>query len=368
MAKWTEPRKAELARRVAAGQLSPQIATEMGLSRSSVLNAIARFGLAHAPKVYSPKRFERNGIFKRLNDATSIEDVLARVYDDLERLGKQRAKTPKPTRKTKKSGDILVELSTPDLHVGKLAWGPETGHGSYDIHIAEQVFTNAVNSMVARAESLPERVERWLFPVGNDLLQTDNALGTTTSGTQVDSDGRYIKSFRRACTLMTWAIDRLSQVAPVTTVVVPGNHDRLTAFHVGDVLAAYYRSVPEVTIDNEPTLRKYVTYGACLLGFTHGSEEKEADLPLIMAQEMSQAWKDTTHREWHIGHFHKIRERRWSAGDSFGGVRVRVLPALCAPDAWHSMRGFIGEMRAAEMYLWSREGYVGHFAHTVRAS
>jgi len=318
-----------------------------------------------APPLYRPKTGERNTIVRRLANPDAIEAALRSVYDDFARLGAQRKIQPHKRRRSKHA--VMVEISAPDLHVGKLAWNPETDWGHYDVRHAETVFTEAIEALVERVQALPERVERILFPIGNDLVQTDNLMGTTTSGTYVDSDSRYIKSFRRACLLMQWAIDRLSEVSSVQGVVVPGNHDRLTAFHVGDVLNAYYRNTPNVAIDNRPSLRKYVQYGTCLLGFTHGSEEKEADLPLIMATEQSAAWKETTHREWHIGHFHKMRERRFTAGDSFGGVRVRVLPALCAPDAWHAMRGYVGELRAAEAYVWSKEdGYVGHFAHTVR--
>jgi hypothetical protein len=353
---WTPDELAELERLRAEGLNNAEIGRRLGRSRHAVLRA---------PNLYRPKTGERNTIVRRLANPDAIEAALAKVYDDFEALGKaaKRSKPPKVRRGQEK---VLAEISAPDLHIGKLAWAPETNWGHYDVRLAEEAFTDAIDALVMRVQSQPEAVERVLFPIGNDLVQTDNLMGTTTSGTYVDSDSRYIKSFRRACALMQWAIDRLTQVAPVHALIVPGNHDRLTAFHVGDVLHAYYRQVAEVTIDNRPTLRKYVRYGTCLLGFTHGSEEKEADLPLIMANEAADEWPLTNHREWHIGHFHKMRERRFTAGDSFGGVRVRVLPALCAPDAWHAMRGYVGELRAAEAYLWSeRDGYVGHFAHTL---
>lgn len=341
------------------------IANITGRSYVSIKNLVARgdFPLpASPPKAYLPKLGERRRIARQVAAPEAVSEVLEQVYDDLATLG---AKRSRPTLR-EKGGGLLVELAAPDLHIGKLAWAPETTWGHYDVRLAERVFTDAVDALVARAQGLPDGIEQFVFPIGNDLVQTDNLMGTTTAGTPVDSDSRYIKSFRRACVLMQWAVDRLREIAPVRGVIVPGNHDRLTAFHVGDVLAAYYRNVDGVSIDNAPTLRKYVRHGTCLLGFTHGSEEKEADLPLIMAVEAPEAWKETTHREWHIGHFHKMRERRFTAGDSFGGVRVRVLSALCAPDAWHAMRGYVGEQRSAEAYLWcAKRGYVGHFAHTI---
>jgi hypothetical protein len=39
----------------------------------------------------------------------------------------------------------------------------------------------------------------------------------------------------------------------------------------------------------------------------------------------------------------------------FHGVRVRVLPALCEPDAWHANNNFVGNLRTAESYVWNKD-------------
>jgi hypothetical protein len=112
--------------------------------------------------------------------------------------------------------------------------------------------------------------------------------------------------------------------------------------------------------------RKYVEYGTNLIGFVHGDEIKAASLPLLMAQDNPVAWSRTRVREWHIGHFHARRETRFTAGDTIGGVSVRVLPSLCSADAWHAMKGYVGNSRAMEAYLWHHErGYTGHFSSNV---
>jgi hypothetical protein len=260
----------------------------------------------------------------------------------------------------------MLEVSAFDLHFGKLAWREEAGE-DYDLSIARATFETAIHDLVWKARGFP--LQRILLPIGNDLLQTDNLAGTTTGGTPQDTDSRYHKAFRAARSALAWAIDRLAEEAPVLVVVVPGNHDRLTAFHMGEVLAAQFARDSRVTVDNSPKLRKYVAFGATLLGFTHGSEEKHNDLPLIMAREEPELWATSTHYEWHIGHFHKSKETRYTAGDSFNGVRVRILPSLCAADAWHYSKGYVGERRSAEAYLWNfATGYAGHLATSVLAA
>lgn len=311
--------------------------------------------------VYIPRIAQVRGWSLR----TDWEPVVTRLRDglltDIRREAKHR---PAPQRrKAKKGSGHLLEISPVDLHVGKLSWAQETGV-DYDVTIAEKVFTSAVSDLLERASVYP--LDEIVLVVGNDLLQTDNIEGTTTSGTYVDTDTRYIRAFRRARSITSWAIRECAALAPVRVVIVPGNHDALTAFHVGEVLDAEFDNDPRVTVDASPSPRKYYRYGKTLLGWTHGNEEKHSDLPLIMAQECPKDWAETTHREFHTGHLHKMKETRFTAGDSFNGVRVRILPSLCAADAWHHKKGFVKEQRACEGYLWSRtHGYAGHLSSNV---
>lgn len=342
----------------------------MGLDDHPGFQAVTEGNVTRIEPVarYRPKPAE----IKRLTkDKSAFRDTLSTLRELLlgdiraASLSSQAINHSKPRIKwAPESERHLLEIAPVDLHVGKLSWGEETGH-DYDIRIAERVFTDAIDEILARVQGLT--VEQIVLVVGNDLTQTDNLAGTTTAGTFVDTDTRYIKAFRRAVAINRWAIERCASVAPVLVKIIPGNHDRLTAFHVGDVLAAAFEGRASISIDNSPKLRKYHHYGVNLLGWTHGSEERQADLPLIMAQEEPEAWAATKWREIHTGHYHKAKEMRYTAGDSFNGVRVRILPSLCGPDAWHFARGFVHEQRACEAFIWNRtRGYAGHLSANAR--
>lgn len=298
--------------------------------------------------------------FKRIRGAVDLAELRDRVVADMRAHAPAYPALPAPSR----FASYMLEVDLPDLHVGKLAWGEEVDDVNYDSHEARRVALEAVEDLLQKASAFP--VERILFPVGNDLLHADTPEGTTTRGTRQDVDTRPLLMFTRARDLMVTIIDRLMQVAPVDVVIVPGNHDRHRTLELGVVLDAWYNRTDRVRVDAGPTLRKYVRYGTNLLGFTHGSEEKEADLALIMAQERPHDWAETTHREWHLGHLHKRKQTRLVAGDTHGGVVVRILPALTATDAWHYSQGYVKGPRAAEAYLWHREtGYAGHFSANV---
>jgi hypothetical protein len=312
--------------------------------------------------VVFPKR-EMTQLQKKGNWPTLIEQARADLLDDIRAEVRDRPLVLLPAE-SQPSG-VLAEFSPVDVHMGKLSWRAETGV-DYDLRISERVFTQAVEDVIRR--TAPLKPEAYVLVAGNDLTQTDGNDGTTTAGTYVDTDSRWVKSFRRARAVNSWAARQFAQHAPVRIVVVPGNHDRMTAWTIGEVLAMEFADHPRITVDNEPRPRKYVRWGVNLLGFVHGDQEKQATLPLIMAQERKQDWAETEWREWHTGHLHKSKEVRFTAGDSFNGVRVRTLPALCAADKWHSDQGYVGEQRAAECYLWHREnGYYGHFSSNVPA-
>lgn len=284
----------------------------------------------------------------------AIQDEIAALLAD----AKARIPARPLLRRGKAGGDHMLEIAIPDLHIGKLAWGRETGEANYDSKIAERVFLDALDALIARTASYT--FDQIVFPVGNDLLNADNLQNTTTRGTPQSTDSRYQKSFTVARQLMTQAIDRLRAIAPVHVLLVPGNHDTLSTWHLGDSLACFFHKTPGVVIDNEPRSRKYHQFGKVMLMFTHGDKGKRPNYPLVMATEQPQMFGATVHREAHTGHLHQMRV------EELHGVKVRISPALCPSDAWHAENMYTGNARAAEAFCWHRdEGLVGMAVYTV---
>lgn len=274
------------------------------------------------------------------------------------KLDAKRAARSYPALRRPKSTGYMLELSIPDLHVGKMAWGKETGYEDYDIKLAKHCFEQALTALIERTSSY--RFDQVLLVLGNDLLHTDNRQGATEAGTAVDTDGRYHKAFYETRLMVTDAIERLRGVAPVMTKMVPGNHDYLSTWHLGDSLECTFAKCKDVTIDNAPTGRKYHQFGRVMLMFAHGNKGKLADYPLVMATEQPTMFGATQHREAHTGDKHTTRVHEYH------GVKVRISPALCASDSWHSENLFVGNARSAEAFVWHQdEGLVGTAVFTV---
>lgn len=294
-----------------------------------------------------------------LTRKAAVVDARAEIAALLEDAKKLAPKRPAVKRSGKSSG-VMLEVSIPDLHVGKLAWARETGAENYDSKIAEAIFEDALTALIERTSSYT--FDQVLFVVGNDLLHSDTKAGTTTAGTPLDTDSRYHKSFGLVRRMITRAIERLRMLAPVQVLMIPGNHDTLAVWHLGDSLECLFHGDPDVMVDNAPTMRKYHQFGKVMLLFTHGNRGKLTDYPLLMATEQPKMFGETIHREAHTGDKHQLKVQEHH------GVRVRISPALCAADAWHAEHHFVGNTRAAEAFIWhAEEGLIGTAVYTVPA-
>jgi hypothetical protein len=258
----------------------------------------------------------------------------------------------------------LLELNIFDLHLGKIAWEPET-NSSYNLDIAIELFNNSIDEFIRDTSNYP--IGKILLPIGNDFFNSDRSypFNSTTKGTPQEEDARWQHTFRTGRKLLVDNIIKLSQIAPVDVLMVPGNHDFERNFYLGDSLEGWFNNNPNVNIDNSPNPRKYYKYNNILLGFTHGDGEKVTDLPLIMAQENPTSWGDTRFREFHLGHIHHKKEIKYQSTAEYQGVKIRYMSSLSGNDAWHHKKGYIGATRSAEAYLWdSNKGLKSTFLYT----
>ena len=277
-----------------------------------------------------------------------------------------RAPAAPAKRAAKRGADVhALELCLFDLHIGKYAWGEESGE-DYDTEVAERRARAATLDLLGQARNV--QLDCIILPIGNDLLHYDNMEGTTTAGTAQDRDTRFQRMFRRARALMAWMIRECARHAPVRVVIVPGNHDTLAAFTLGEVLAAEFARDPRVTFENSPRKRKYVAYGRNLIVYAHGHAEPHRKLPEIVAAEEPRLWAAATTREVHLGHFHRSKVTEPVYVEDLPGCTVRVLRSLSGTDAWHSSMGFVGNMCGAEAFLWRKRGGLrANFFHQVAA-
>ena len=243
------------------------------------------------------------------------------------------------------NADSLYVLNVHDLHLGKLCFSPEAKDGDYDIKIAKRVFRDAIDDLMSKAPH--KKIKEVVVICGSDFFHVDNDKSSTSHDTYVDSDGRLSKIFQEGVNLLVETVEKISSNFHVTVMCFPGNHDELISMYASHYLAAWFRNNKNVKVENTPEKRKYLGFGNTLLGFTHGSEEKPTDLPMIMFRENMDKVSNYKFFEWNCGHFHHqvVKEMH--------GVIVRTSPTLGSDDSYHFSKGYVKNNKAAQGLLYS---------------
>lgn len=256
-------------------------------------------------------------------------------------IQKVKDHTPKQPEFTKAiDGEHMLLLPITDLHLAKL-------DDDYDIEIAKECYRTAVAEIVDKARHY--KIQKIVLIAGSDFFNTDTAVSTTHRGTYVQSEPFWAKNFLEGCNLMVEVIDNLSREFNVEVIQISGNHDRMSSYYLGQYLKAWYRTNERVDVESEYVCRKYTSWGNTLIGFTHGDGIKIQELPLIMMREKQPVVSSHKYYEWFLGHYHHQVERE------IQGIKVRVTPALCSADEWHRARGYVGNIRNAQGFLYSKE-------------
>lgn len=302
--------------------------------------------------IWEPKSFVSNvwdnklqvkAEFRRKIENIKIQDLIDFFVSQSDSFSPKKFCYAKPVSK----GKTLI-LNMQDLHLGKLAFGKETGHGNYDIAIAKKYFLQAIESIMSNAPL--SSIEKVVLICGSDLIHFDTEDVTTTKGTRLDGDSRWTKVFNESCDLLTNVVDKLANHFKTEIVCVYGNHARLSEYALGAYVKAFFRHHPNVLVNNDPLDRKYIGYGKTLVGFAHGDEIKLDKLPLTMMRENQKVISQYEHLLFLTGHTHSDRSL------DIQGIRVMVAPALCPPDKWHSAHGYVGNNQTSQGLLLGENG------------
>ena len=307
-------------------------------------------GFDNERKPITVTMFRTKAWLKRIKPELNIKQIKEELIEDLRNLSPKVSKIERKRPDDRKDLHLL-EISAFDLHIGKIGIKGD----EYNFDIAEERLFSAIEHLLYRAQGY--YIDKILFIVGNDLLNSDGdwPIPSTTKGTPQFNSNYHIDMYRLARKLMIKAIDKLSEIANVHAMVVPGNHDRESIMHLGDCLQLYYKYNENVKVDNNDCLMKALPYGNNLIISDHGDGPKTADLPGIISQRFKNMWSDVDYVEVHRGHFHTNKAMKLQAIEELNGITVRNLSSMSATDYWHDSKGFIGNIKKAQAFIYSRE-------------
>jgi hypothetical protein len=281
--------------------------------------------------------------FKRRVEEKAIEQMLENFISEAEKHAPKKFKYSRP----KEDGKLFI-LNIQDTHLGKRAESEETGWGDYNLEIAKNAYTNAVQQLMDFAPV--EEIGTVMLIVGSDFIHFESEAVVSTALTRLESDSSWYTVYNEGCKLITDTVSSLAERFKVEVIVVTGNHARLTEYALGSYVKAFFRNHENVNVDNTPLSRKYFGFKKNLIGMVHGDKIKISDLPLVMMRENQATVSNYEQFCWLSGHWHQDKLL------DIKGVRVLVCPALCAPDKFHSSNNYVGNIQSAQGLLFAEWG------------
>jgi len=236
--------------------------------------------------------------------------------------------------------DVCGVISMQDIHFGK------EGNTFIDLD-----FELAIEDLMQRG-SLSHNIKVLYFVIGGDLINMDTFAGTTTSGTPLDNSMKATDAYIQAFDSMHWAVEYMAGYCEKLVIVyLPGNHDRLSSFHLAHALSKSIQG-PNIEWDVDYAERKVHVWGDNFNAFEHG-DVKSKSTPLVYATEFPMHWGSTKFRTLFTGHYHQNKKVEYLTTSEEVGFVQKTLPSLCKTDYYHYHNKYVGNRRSAVLELQS---------------
>ena len=279
--------------------------------------------------------------------------------DLLKEIKKYSPSYPKIKREKTKEGHLLV-VDIADLHINKYATAELTG-AEYNSKIAVERALEGTRGLLQK--SIGFNIDKILFVIGNDVLNTDNLTKGTTKNTPQDTDVSWFEAFKIAKECYVKCIELCLGVADVDVVHCPSNHDQMSGCFLAETLATHFRLSENITFNTSPAYRKYYQYYNNLIELEHGDKGKVANLPLVIAQSVPKMWAETKFRYGYLHHVHHSDKTQYQSSKDYIGINITYLRSPSSADIWHAENSYLN-MVAVEGFIHSKDnGRVSHLTH-----
>jgi len=253
------------------------------------------------------------------------------------------------------SSELTTFYPLPDLHFGLLIHGSESNHNyNWDLKHATEWVLGAMDSLV---ESSPSSQFAVITDLGDFLHFSDNS-NTTTSGHQLDADGRMSKIINASFDITRALIDKaLTKHQFVYFYSVAGNHSEDVSIYLKAFLSAWYKDEPRVIVKTDHVAQQYHVFGKNILGFTHGHELKPAKAGEVLVYDNQEIFSQSEYRYFHFGHLHSNHTTEGTL------CTVEVHKNITPRDKWAESMGFRGTIGQAKSITYHSE--FGEIARSI---
>jgi hypothetical protein len=282
---------------------------------------------------------------KQMGDHWRVSAMVTRLKDNevdnvAELLKGFKPKKHNIIKRIKTPGKVKTAgvLSLQDIHFGKE--GNET---------IDQDFEETIIDLANRA-TRAHHLEKLYYVIGGDLINMDTWNGSTTSGTPLDNCSTATEAYMQAFDAIQWSINYLKQFCDELQIVyIPGNHDRLSSFHLAHALSKCFKD-KKIIWDVVYLERKVYTYKDNFFAFEHGDVNTKNSL-LLYSMEYPKQWGKTLYRTLYTGHYHHKKKIEYITEHERTGFMLKILPSLSRTDYYHYHNKFVGSRRSGVLSI-----------------
>jgi hypothetical protein len=252
------------------------------------------------------------------------------------------------------SEKVCGVISLQDLHFGK--------PGNENMAV---VMDKAICYLIGKAYA-NYNLQKIILVVGPDTLNMDTFDGTTTKGTPVENSETATKAYMKAFDAICLAIGKIKHFCENLEVVfIPGNHDRLSSFHLMHAVSQVFKMTPSIVFNVNYKERKVIMYHDNMIAFEHGDVSSKNN-PLVFATDFPKEWGSSKHRFLYTGHYHGRKTKEVITENEEQGFVTRIIPALTSSDYWHYHNKWTGNQRAAIIHIHeAKKGLISEFVFTI---
>jgi len=284
---------------------------------------------------------------KQMGDHWRVSAMVTKLKDNevdnvAELLKGFKPKKYKEVKRVETLGKIKTAgvLSLQDIHFGK------EGNETIDV-----CFESTIKDLIERASN-SHHLEKVYYVVGGDVINMDTWNGATTAGTPLDNCMTATEAYTQAFDALQWSINYIKQFCDELQVIyIPGNHDRLSSFHLAHALSKCFDN-PEIVWDTVYLERKVFVYEDNFFAFEHGDINTKNSL-MVYSMEYPREWGKTLYRTLYTGHLHHKKKIEYITEHENTGFMLKILPSLSRTDYYHYHNKFIGSRRSGVLSLHS---------------
>lgn len=233
--------------------------------------------------------------------------------------------------------DLMNQLTIADGHVGAMAWGVETGTDNWDLNLAHSTILAGSMWII---DNLP-KADEILINILGDFTDTDGYVPATPASKHIlDVDGRFPRIVDVAEDVIEQIVlHALTKHHRVHLVIMPGNHDPLTAMWMRKLFTRIFRDEPRVVVDQSIRNIWCMKFGLNMIAAHHGDKIAMPQLPSVFANDFAPMWGQTVFRYCSTGHLHHKHMVK-HVGKQHTGMMVYQHPTISARNAWAAERGY----------------------------